>query len=198
MNMAGVDTRSDAEKEILTYEEIIEVARKLFLKSNEFLHLHKSPEELTEKDIVDATGGDELWAELKRPNPMYDKEFALEVSSGRAHVKEGYHDKRLDKYQPDLTHADLIELIARANKLHEHLEPMTHEAVVSMAAEKHGEAYAAMMNETPSRQRIASISSKGGGGDPKVLPGTTETPVQNAASIRQQNEKKPLVEEEIL
>lgn len=86
---------------------------------------------------------------------MYDKNFAADLSAGRVAVKKGYHDKRLDKYRPELTQEQLFDIIERANKTHQHMEPLTHEQVIAKTAKEHGDEYAKQLNETPSRQKVA-------------------------------------------
>jgi len=195
MNMAGVDIRSDAEKEILSYDEVIEFCKKLLVQSDEFPHLHKHEDDLTEKEIIDETGGPELWQEIRRPNPLYDKQFALDLSAGRVAVKKGYHDKRLDKYTPELTATTLAELIERAGIMHRHAKPLTQEDLVAKATEIHGHEYAQQLNDTPSRTKVKKRlerretrrKMKGN----KVNP-TEETPVSDAtAELKKENAKPP-------
>jgi len=151
MNMAGI---SDDDGDVMKWEEIIDFCRELLVKSQEFHHLHIPEHELSDKIIIEHTGGHELAVEMRRPNPMYDKEWALAVSQGRAAVKLGHNDARLHKYRPDLTMDDLIAIIERANKLHSQGDTMTHEALVARVASKHGEDVAKQISETPSRMRI--------------------------------------------
>merc|ERR1712176_515869 len=96
MAIAGVDTRSAAEKKLLTRKEIVDICKKLLIQSDEFPHLHIPARKLTEKDIIDHTGGAELWTEMRRKNPMYDKQFAKDVEAGRITIKKGFKDPRLE------------------------------------------------------------------------------------------------------
>merc|ERR1711939_930214 len=184
MNMAGVALDDDGD--IMTSQEILDFCRALLVRSQEFHHLHIPEHELTDKDIIEHTGGRELAVEMKRPNPMYDKDFALAVSRGTAALKPGYVDKRLEQYRPDLTQDALIDIIERANKLHAQGDTMTHEDIVKKAASIHGDDYAQQIHETPSRVRVQKRLSawenkkkKTG----KVMPSIQEeTPVRDVKS----------------
>merc|ERR1712048_229392 len=91
---------------------------------------------------------------------MYDKEFALDVSRCKKQVKKGYHDKRLDKYRPNLNRPALLALIARAGKLHVHKAPRTHEQHGDEVEKEHGPEIAKQISQTPSRLRNEGRKSK--------------------------------------
>jgi len=193
MNMAGVDTRSDAEKEEMTRDEVMDFCKKLLVNSDDFLHLHKRAHDLTDKDIIDNTGGPVLKAELSRPNPFYDAQFAKDLAAGNVAVKKGFKDNRLEKYQVTLTQTSLLEIIEAAGIMRGHKEVMTHEAIVDHVEEKHGEEAAAMLGETPSRQRVAKRlerkATRAKLRGQKVTPKVTETPVRSATDeLKREND----------
>merc|ERR1712048_878178 len=139
LNMAGIDPRSDKQKEILLYPEVIELCKKVFLQSDEFLHIGVPEDKLTERIIIDNTGGPALDKELKKnKNPNYDDYFAKAVERGDKTVKKGHHDTRLYRYQPDLTSAQVLEIIQAAGLMDTHAHTMTHEDHVAAAREEHG------------------------------------------------------------
>jgi len=187
MNMAGVDTRSDAEKEEMTRDEVLDVCVKLLVESDGLLHLHKTEANLTDKDIIDNTGGAALRKELSVPNPFYEPDFIKEVEAGNIAIKKGFKDKRLEKYKVTLTMESLLQLIEDAGIMRGHKHTMTHEDVVGLVAAdpNHGPEVAELLDETPSRKRVAKRNKRRATMEQKRLgnkiqPKVEETPVRSA------------------
>merc|ERR1712048_323598 len=188
LNMAGIDPRSDKQKEILLYPEVIELCKKVFLQSDEFLHIGVPEDKLTERIIIDNTGGPALDKELKKnKNPNYDDYFAKAVERGDKTVKKGHYDTRLYRYQPDLTSAQVLEIIQAAGLMDTHAHTMTHEDHVAAAKEEHGAEVAQQLGETPSRLLVKRMTQrKLGNAEVDVV----ETPVTDVKLDMQKANKK--------
>jgi len=190
MNMAGIDSRTEAQKKILLYPEVIELCKKVLVKSDEFLHLGVPEEKLTERIIIDNTGGPELEKALKKhKNPNYDDYFAKAVERGDKKVKKGHHDIRIYRYSPELTSAQVLEIIAGAGLMDTHSHTMTHENLVAEATETHGKEVAQQLGETPSRQLVKRMTMRKLGNS-KVDAEPVETPVTDVKLDMQKANKK--------
>merc|ERR1712224_344435 len=191
MNMAGIDTRSDEEKKILLYPEVIQLCKKILLKSDEFLHLGVAAHELTERMIIDNTGGPELDKKLKEhKNPSYDEYFAEAVARGDKQVKKGHMDNRLYKYQPDMYQQDVLDIITRAGLIDSHGNTLSHEEMYKKAVKKLGKENAEQLNETPSRQLVKRMTMRKMGKNKVDVEPTVETPVTDVKLDMQKANKK--------
>jgi len=148
MDLAGLDSTQTLSEDCMPYPEIIKLCKNLLIKSDEFLHLQIPPSKLTERTIIDNTGGRELDEELKKhKNPDYDAKFAEDVESGHEKAHRGYHDMRLYMYKPRLTKMDVLEIISRAGLLDSHGTTMTTLDVIRHAKSEHGPQIAQRMSE---------------------------------------------------
>jgi len=191
MNLAGIDIRSDAEKEKLLYPEVIELCKKILVKSDEFLHLGVAAHDLTDKIIIDNTGGPELDKKLKEhKNPMYDKYFAEAVARGDKKVKKGHADNRLYKYLPDMYQQDVLDIICRAGLIDTHGATMTHEAILAKATKTVGKEEAEQLNETPGRKLVKRMTERKLGRKNKIDVEPVETPVTDVKLDMQKANKK--------
>jgi len=104
-------------------------------------------------------------------------------------VKEGHHDIRLYRYQPDLTAAQVLEIIAAAGIMDAHTTTMTHENLVAEAEDKHGAEVAQQIGETPSRQLVKRMTQRRLGND-KVAAEPVETEVTDVKLAMQKANAK--------
>jgi len=180
MTLAGVDCRSELEKEMLTYPEVIDFCKKLLVKSDEFLHLGVPEDQLTERMIIDHTGGAALDKELKKhKNPNYDDDFAKAVARGDKTVKKDFYDFRMWRYKPQLNKEAILEIIGDAKIMDAHNHTLSQEDYVSHAKATHPDDkdIGERINSTPSRLLVRRMTQKKLGKN-KVDPEIVETPVE--------------------